>query len=115
SSKFALTLLPTCLSPALIFASFAIILPPVGVFLERGCGADFLINIVLTCLGYMYAFNHTRFLCHSLTLVFLAPVPESSMPCTSFSSTKLRLAERPTSPPRHHDFRTIVVVFSPSL
>lgn len=27
--------------------SFAIILPPVGVFLERGCGADLLINIVL--------------------------------------------------------------------
>ena len=27
--------------------SFAIILPPVGVFLERGCGADFLINICL--------------------------------------------------------------------
>ncbi|KAI8674008.1 hypothetical protein NCS55_00723400 [Fusarium keratoplasticum] len=29
----------------------AIILPPVGVFLERGCGADFLINILLTILG----------------------------------------------------------------
>ncbi|KAG4031633.1 hypothetical protein MFRU_008g00010, partial [Monilinia fructicola] len=31
----------------------AIILPPVGVFLERGCGADFLINILLTILGYI--------------------------------------------------------------
>ncbi|KAJ8597978.1 hypothetical protein M405DRAFT_721555, partial [Rhizopogon salebrosus TDB-379] len=30
---------------------FAIILPPVGVFLERGCGADLLINILLTILG----------------------------------------------------------------
>ncbi len=29
----------------------AIILPPVGVFLERGCGADLLINILLTVLG----------------------------------------------------------------
>ncbi|KAK1452461.1 hypothetical protein CCUS01_10938 [Colletotrichum cuscutae] len=28
----------------------AIILPPVGVFLERGCGADFFINILLTIL-----------------------------------------------------------------
>ena len=27
--------------------SFAILLPPVGVFLERGCNADFLINILL--------------------------------------------------------------------
>ncbi|CAK9781233.1 unnamed protein product [Cutaneotrichosporon oleaginosum] len=31
----------------------AIILPPLGVFLERGCGADLLINILLTCLGYI--------------------------------------------------------------
>jgi uncharacterized membrane protein YqaE (UPF0057 family) len=29
----------------------AIILPPLGVFLERGCGADVLINILLTILG----------------------------------------------------------------
>ncbi|TPX10759.1 uncharacterized protein E0L32_008328 [Thyridium curvatum] len=29
----------------------AIILPPLGVFLERGCGADLLINILLTILG----------------------------------------------------------------
>ncbi|KAM3066812.1 plasma membrane proteolipid Pmp3 [Clarireedia jacksonii] len=31
----------------------AIILPPLGVFLERGCGADLLINILLTILGYV--------------------------------------------------------------
>lgn len=29
------------------FASFAVIIPPLGVFLERGCGADFCINILL--------------------------------------------------------------------
>jgi uncharacterized membrane protein YqaE (UPF0057 family) len=29
----------------------AIFLPPVGVFLERGCGADFCINVLLTILG----------------------------------------------------------------
>lgn len=29
----------------------AIFLPPLGVFLERGCGADLLINILLTILG----------------------------------------------------------------
>jgi uncharacterized membrane protein YqaE (UPF0057 family) len=32
---------------------FAIFIPPVGVFLERGCNADFLINILLTILGYV--------------------------------------------------------------
>ncbi|KAI1133467.1 hypothetical protein F5Y10DRAFT_260348 [Nemania abortiva] len=36
----------------------AIILPPLGVFLERGCGADFLINILLTILGYFPGIIH---------------------------------------------------------
>ncbi|KAH9981247.1 hypothetical protein BGW80DRAFT_1269259 [Lactifluus volemus] len=27
----------------------AFFIPPLGVFLERGCGADFLINILLVC------------------------------------------------------------------
>jgi uncharacterized membrane protein YqaE (UPF0057 family) len=31
----------------------AFLLPPVGVFLERGCGADLLINILLTMLGFI--------------------------------------------------------------
>jgi uncharacterized membrane protein YqaE (UPF0057 family) len=31
----------------------AFFLPPVGVFLERGCNADFFINILLTILGYI--------------------------------------------------------------
>lgn len=36
----------------------AIFLPPVGVFLERGCNADLLINIVLTFLGYIPGIIH---------------------------------------------------------
>lgn len=36
----------------------AIFLPPVGVFLERGCNADFLINILLTFLGYIPGIIH---------------------------------------------------------
>ena len=62
--------------PGLIsLVSFAVLLPPLGVFLERGCGADFFINILLvrcpltpcfptkltllyqTILGYMYAYT----------------------------------------------------------
>jgi uncharacterized membrane protein YqaE (UPF0057 family) len=31
----------------------ALFLPPIGVFLERGCGTDLLINIILTILGYI--------------------------------------------------------------
>lgn len=31
----------------------AVILPPLGVLAERGCGVDFLINIGLTLLGFI--------------------------------------------------------------
>jgi uncharacterized membrane protein YqaE (UPF0057 family) len=44
----------------------AIILPPLGVFLERGCGADLLINILLTILGYIPGIIHALY-------VFLRP------------------------------------------
>ncbi|KAI3342126.1 hypothetical protein F4824DRAFT_495063 [Ustulina deusta] len=40
---------------------FAVILPPLGVFLERGCGADFLINILLTLLGYLPGIIHALY------------------------------------------------------
>ncbi|KAG8878318.1 plasma membrane proteolipid Pmp3 [Tulasnella sp. 331] len=36
----------------------AVLLPPLGVFFERGCGADLLINILLTCLGYIPGIVH---------------------------------------------------------
>lgn len=37
---------------------FAIILPPVGVFLQVGIGAQFWINILLTLLGYIPGIVH---------------------------------------------------------
>ncbi|PGH00374.1 plasma membrane proteolipid 3 [Helicocarpus griseus UAMH5409] len=40
---------------------FAILLPPLGVFLERGCGADLLINICLTILGYIPGIIHALY------------------------------------------------------
>ncbi|KAJ5439736.1 plasma membrane proteolipid 3, partial [Penicillium daleae] len=40
---------------------FAIILPPLGVFLERGCGADLLINICLTILGWIPGIIHAMY------------------------------------------------------
>ncbi|KAK5135854.1 plasma membrane proteolipid Pmp3 [Meristemomyces frigidus] len=40
----------------------AIFLPPVGVFLERGCGADLLINILLTILGYIPGIIHALYI-----------------------------------------------------
>ncbi|KAI1167683.1 hypothetical protein F5B18DRAFT_647469 [Nemania serpens] len=39
----------------------AVILPPLGVFLERGCGGDFLINILLTILGYFPGIIHALY------------------------------------------------------
>ncbi|KAL2263463.1 hypothetical protein VTK26DRAFT_6670 [Humicola hyalothermophila] len=41
---------------------FAIILPPLGVFLERGCGSDLLINICLTILGYIPGIIHALYI-----------------------------------------------------
>jgi len=40
----------------------AVILPPLGVFLERGCGSDFLINIVFTILGYLPGIIHALYI-----------------------------------------------------
>jgi len=41
---------------------FAFLLPPLGVFLERGCGADLIINIVLTCLGWIPGIIHALYI-----------------------------------------------------
>ncbi|KAI0665131.1 hypothetical protein C8Q70DRAFT_1049300 [Cubamyces menziesii] len=41
---------------------FAILLPPLGVFLERGCNADFFINILLTILGYIPGIIHALYI-----------------------------------------------------
>jgi uncharacterized membrane protein YqaE (UPF0057 family) len=37
---------------------FAIVLPPVGLFLQVGIGKDFWINILLTLLGYIPGIVH---------------------------------------------------------
>merc|ERR1711939_163405 len=39
-----------------------IVLPPLGVFLERGCNADFFINILLTILGYIPGIIHALYI-----------------------------------------------------
>ena len=41
---------------------FAIILPPLGVFLERGCTADLFINILLTILGFIPGIIHALYI-----------------------------------------------------
>jgi len=43
----------------------AVLLPPLGVFLERGCGADLCINILLTILGYIPGIIHALYVFHS--------------------------------------------------
>ncbi|KAI9596992.1 cation transport-related protein [Syncephalis fuscata] len=40
----------------------AVILPPLGVLLERGCGCDLLINIGLTLLGYIPGIIHAVYI-----------------------------------------------------
>ncbi|KAJ7757114.1 plasma membrane proteolipid 3 [Mycena metata] len=40
----------------------AVILPPLGVFLERGCGTDLLINVLLTVLGFIPGIIHALYI-----------------------------------------------------
>jgi uncharacterized membrane protein YqaE (UPF0057 family) len=39
----------------------AIIFPPLGVLAESGCGCDLLINICLTCLGFIPGIIHAMY------------------------------------------------------
>ncbi|KAG4092205.1 UPF0057-domain-containing protein [Neocallimastix lanati (nom. inval.)] len=41
---------------------FAIILPPLGVFLERGIGMDLIINIILTIIGFVPGIIHALYI-----------------------------------------------------
>ncbi|KAK3621335.1 hypothetical protein LTR56_022871 [Elasticomyces elasticus] len=47
---------------ALLLVLISLILPPAGVYLLTGCGADVLINIILTCLGYFPGHVHAFYL-----------------------------------------------------
>ncbi|KAF2455632.1 hypothetical protein BDY21DRAFT_349888 [Lineolata rhizophorae] len=47
---------------AVLLVIISIFLPPVGVFLVAGCGADFLINICLTILGYIPGHIHAFYI-----------------------------------------------------
>ncbi|MCJ1401814.1 hypothetical protein MMC11_005031 [Xylographa trunciseda] len=47
---------------AVLLVIITVILPPVGVFIIAGCGADLLINIILTCLGYFPGHIHAFYL-----------------------------------------------------
>ncbi|KAK0107349.1 plasma membrane proteolipid Pmp3 [Cadophora gregata] len=53
----------------------AVILPPLGVFLERGCGADLLINILLTILGYIPGIIHALYVHSTCCCTFRTGVP----------------------------------------
>jgi len=68
----------------------AIFLPPLGVFLERGCNADFFINILLTILGYIpvrFALHFTPTQKKSVTNMINRV---SSTRCTSSSNSSRR-------------------------
>ncbi|EHY55129.1 hypothetical protein HRR83_005618 [Exophiala dermatitidis] len=45
-------------APALLIILITILVPPIGVYLVSGCGADLLINICLTLLGYFPGHIH---------------------------------------------------------
>jgi len=48
--------------PALLVVLITILIPPVGVFMVAGCGADLFVNICLTLLGYIPGHIHAFYL-----------------------------------------------------
>ncbi|KUJ18399.1 UPF0057-domain-containing protein [Mollisia scopiformis] len=64
----------------------AVILPPLGVFLERGCGADLLINILLTILGYIPGIIHALYV---NTISCFTSASESSVPVSKHWNPRL--------------------------
>ncbi|KAG4092206.1 UPF0057-domain-containing protein [Neocallimastix lanati (nom. inval.)] len=40
----------------------ACIIPPLGVFMERGCNKDFIINVLLTCLCWAPGMIHALYI-----------------------------------------------------
>ncbi|KAJ1954984.1 hypothetical protein EC988_002130 [Linderina pennispora] len=51
-----------CSCPDFLLILLSVIFPPLGALLRRGCGADFLINIGLTMLGYIPGLIHAWYL-----------------------------------------------------
>jgi uncharacterized membrane protein YqaE (UPF0057 family) len=49
-------------APALLIVLITILCPPIGVFLVSGCGADLLVNICLTILGYIPGHIHAFYI-----------------------------------------------------
>jgi len=49
-------------APALLIVLITILLPPIGVLMVAGCGADFFINICLTLLGYIPGHIHAFYI-----------------------------------------------------
>jgi len=49
-------------APAILIVIITILLPPVGVFMVAGCGADLFVNICLTILGYLPGHIHAFYL-----------------------------------------------------
>jgi len=55
----------------------AVIFPPLGVFLEKGCDSDLFINILLTLLGYLPGIIHGKFSYNAILM--LMPIPSLAL------------------------------------
>ncbi|TVY17806.1 Plasma membrane proteolipid [Lachnellula arida] len=85
----------------------AIFLPPLGVFLERGCGADLLINILLTILGYIPGIIHALYVHHPEVLNLSGGGLQQSSPHKNFNMTETDLPSLPD--------RTLIMALRASL
>ena len=49
-------------APAFLIVLITLFVPPIGVLIVSGCGADFLINLCLTLLGYIPGHIHAFYI-----------------------------------------------------
>ncbi|GAA6053139.1 hypothetical protein JCM3770_002873 [Rhodotorula araucariae] len=67
----------------------AIFFPPLSVFLERGCGSDFLLNFLLSCLGFLPGLAHALWIVYKNEKAIVYN-PTSYAPSTLASSRRKR-------------------------
>ncbi|KAG6359613.1 hypothetical protein INS49_013135 [Diaporthe citri] len=85
----------------------AIFLPPLGVFFERGCGADLLINILLTILGYIPGIIHALTSAKANQTLLLQRVDDLTLPCAPRAAVGFRPSPAALNDPPSNNTATI--------
>ncbi|KAJ6440282.1 hypothetical protein O9K51_06072 [Purpureocillium lavendulum] len=96
----------------------AVILPPLGVFLEVGCGADLLINIVLTIFGYIPGIIHAIYIIVTRPFSVMMSLRTAARSFEAHPFQRLSLTQKPAKADWNGDFKRVgkqAVLFFPGI